>query len=418
MSRKTFPPDKNLEDMMPDDIDYTEGPPDYYSEEMSRAAVGRLFVDDDAEVERKPPPVKSAFVTGFDRSNTTKRRPLELDNTKPPVQLLQGQGNEWAEEEEEHIEPPVERPRRQSATARLLGEDEDERPREPRSRSDRESRRRQNPTPKPAVRVNVPMERRPQEQEEDRQDSENLMDTFRRRYSSDELISLSRAQKQNNPPPRQERPERERPKRPERPEPRNSSNRGENRYDSRGDARVNRSRPSDRNAEAVSPMRLVFIGSAVVVLILIIILVVQLVSANGNISYAQERITSLETELTSNRAYSEDRIQGLESDIRELQLTVRERTDMLIAAGLDPYATPDDPNSTLPGETIPLPTFPTLPTQHQVVVRDTLNDIAMYYFGNRDPATLQHIMSVNNITNPNNIHLGAILQITPLPTED
>ena len=386
---------KNPENIsVKDEADLSDEKKDaYYSEELSRAAVGRLF-DDDEEEEDGPPPIKSAFVTGFDRNPTKKR---ELPKREPNERFKPVKEEPEASEEEQpevpREEPLVERHRRrETATTRLLNVASDE-GFEAERRELRNSRRR-NPAPKPAVHVNVPNERQIRDQHSDprnaSQDENNPteedLDTFRRRYNSEELFS----------PPRN-------PNRPVGP--------------GRGDVRKNRISVSDRDMDTISPLRMIFAGAAIAVLVLVTILTWQLVSFRTRYNEAQDELLRAQATVTAAQAEAEILNRDLQYD---LAIAVRERDNfesILRGLGYDPDAPPvADHDGTGPGDT---PTQPTpqpsqLPTTHTVVGGESLNRIALRYFGNADQATIRHIQTVNNISNPNNIQVGQVLNITPM----
>jgi LysM repeat protein len=380
VSRKTedFNDSKNISE---------EAPDTYYNEELSRAAVGRLFDDDDDD---GPPPIKSAFVTGFDRSPTrdrshTRRRERPAAREVAPVE----EPPEAAHEH--HDEPAVERPRRRgTATTRLLNDSPDDN-----ADADRRERvRRRNPSPRPAVRVNVPSERQVDDHQDhieydDSNPSDGDLDSFRRRYNSGELFS----------PPRN-------PNRPVRPG---------------GDVRTNRVRPSDRDMDTVSPMRMILAGAAILVLVLISILTIQLISVNNRLGEAVEAKEAAEAALLNSQREADiqsdlatETLRTVEDENRELRAILREN-------GLDPDAPPPPPDDgTGPGagddppQAQQTPATPTLPTVHTVAAGENLNRIAQRYFGNTREATINHIAATNNISNPERIQIGQPLQITPM----
>ncbi|MCL1987145.1 MAG: LysM peptidoglycan-binding domain-containing protein, partial [Firmicutes bacterium] len=62
------------------------------------------------------------------------------------------------------------------------------------------------------------------------------------------------------------------------------------------------------------------------------------------------------------------------------------------------------------------PTAPTAPNDapnriHTVVAGDNLSRISRQYFGNDSPATLQRIMTANNMNDPNVLTIGMQLVI-------
>jgi nucleoid-associated protein YgaU len=365
MSKNSLPPDTTALEEEKTDA--------YYSEELSRAAVGRLFDDDEDE----PPDVKSAFVTGFDRAPSDEKNPTRR-RVRPPAPE--------PEPEEEPEEPVADRGRRrETATTRLLhGAAEDNYDME------RRRRRNPNPSPKPAVRVNVPVERPAREPREKTDDGSHTkpvgedLETFRRRYNSQELFS---------PPRNQNRPVRQ----------------------GRADVRTNRIRPSDRDMESISPMRMIIACTALVVLILFSVITFQMISyrnkfreAGAELLAAQDAIAQAQqTELVLVPGLRET-ISDLEREAARLQRIIDE------SEPADQHnIPPDSPPNVTPAPS-PTPGLPSLPTTTTVPRGGSLSSIARRYYGNNNPATIQHIQNVNNISDPNRIQEGQVLQLTPM----
>ncbi|MCL1863129.1 MAG: LysM peptidoglycan-binding domain-containing protein [Defluviitaleaceae bacterium] len=378
----------------------------YYSEELSRAAVGRLFDEEDEE-EDGPPPIKSAFVSGFDRNPTKKRERFK----KPPTEDLEDVElpPNW-EDDDPREEPVADRQRRrENATTRLLHSSAPEDNYD--ERRERRERRR-NPAPRPAVRVNVPTERqirdtgrRPRIERDERQvrserqerhdrnteehTSEDNLDNFRRRFSG-ELVS----------PPRN-------PNRPPRA--------------GRSDVRTNRMRDDYRDSEVISPLRIIIVGAAILIVVLFAIITVQMLSFRSRYNEAQEAIASHEQEMNRLDTSTRTTIAGLQAERDSAEADRDEFENMLRELGHDPRqpAPPPDEDGTRPGGITETPTQTSppdtgLPTTHTILAGESLNRIAQRYFGNQDPATVAHIQNVNGITNPNNIQAGWVLQITPM----
>lgn len=396
MSKKMLPPNKT---------DAPEGANDaYYSEELSRAAVGRLF--DGEENGGGPPPIKSAFVTGFDRTpasgedkNPTKKRP-PLRETNERFRPRPAEEPQHLHEEEPAGEAPLERHRRrETATTRLLSGAQPDEPTD--DRRDRNARRR-NPAPKPAVRVNVPTEHHAQENPppknprnkknnpNEEHPSEEDLDTFRRRFNSEELVS----------PPRN-------PNRPVR--------------GGRADVRTNRIRAGGGDSETIGPLQMVLAIVAIAVLALVTILAFQLVSFRGRYNDSVEANADLRRLLDAaensigieTQAYRENLI-AAEAEIARLERVLREGGHETLPTNGENWGDED-------GEQPPAPPqvgLPTLPTTHTVVSGDRLELIAMRYFGNRYPATQDHIVATNIGRFPtlsrDNISIGWELQITPM----
>ena len=251
--------------------------------------------------------------------------------------------------------------------------------------------------------------------------TEDDLNAFRNRYQTGELFSpprnTGRPQRQQ----RQERPERgdghERPERQER------QGGGRAERPERADARP-RMRLAERGeTDAVSPIKMIFAVAACVVLVIIFILTFSLVSARGRYRDASAALDQARIDLANaeqnavihHRPY----VLGLEA--------LQQEYDELYARLCDDCRNPQqatDPSTddgeqragVNPGGPTDLaPPPPALPTTHTVVTNDTLNDIARRYFGNANRETLDHIMRDNQIRNQNNIQLGAVLQINPMP---
>jgi len=402
MSKETYP--GNIEGETAKETAVAK-PDTYYNEELSRAAVGRLFSEDGDD---GPPPIESAFVTGFERASTpeaprdknpTKKRerpPRERERFQPPAE----EDTRSREKFEPEEAPPEVRRRRETATTRLLNDDERRPPR-------------RNPVPKPAVRVNVPSERRvrerpqspqhqqhpPQQQQhpdmdefdaaEEHQDPDEL-DAFRRRYNSDELFS----------PPRS-------PNRPQR--------------KGRPDVRTNRIKAGDRDADAISPMRMVAVVGIVLVLVGISFLTFQMISLRSRYAVAQDDVTDLEARLSSAQAEHGIRLTELEYILANAHMENTELRTMLTELGHDPdNPLPPDENGR-PG--IDLPDQPPeqatpgtqFPISHTVVSGDRISILAQRFYGNSSPATLEHIRAANNLNANFDIQINQVLTFPALP---
>jgi hypothetical protein len=359
----------------------------FYSEELSRAAVGRLFDAD--EEEDSPPPIKSAFVSGFERAsaksadeNPTKKRelpPRESNERFKPAKEEPKQ-EEKSEPEEQNEEPSLERHRRrETATTRMLNNapPEENPEREPRERNGR----RRNPAPRPAVRVNV--------EHAQEENSEEDLDSFRRRYNSGELVS----------PPRNTN-------RPVRP-------------GGRSDVRTNRVRAEDRDAETISPIRMIIAGVVLGVLVLVTVLTMQLISVRNNFNEAQDTLVEVQASLAEVNSRMTLAAQDHAYELTLAQNRIAELERRMRAAGIDPDAEHVAPGDGVgPGEETnetSTPAAPELPTTHTVLGGENLGRIARRYYPGVEQATaVSHIQRTNNITNPNNIQAGQVLQITPL----
>ncbi|MCL2223712.1 MAG: LysM peptidoglycan-binding domain-containing protein [Defluviitaleaceae bacterium] len=403
MSKKTY------------DTDYPEEKQDtYYSEELSRAAVGRLFVEDE-EDEDGPPPIKRAYVTGFDSAPSrdrqdrqdkqqTKKRERPSREAREPREehdkFRPRREEEAPREENSHDEAHVERHRRREhATTRLLGggsaiaaqeENPDNERREPRDRNGR----RRNPSPKPAVRVNVPKERRVQEDQQEHAGDPNEphpspddLETFRRRYNSGELFS----------PPRN-------PNRPTRKD--------------RNDVRTNRARSNDRDAETINPILVILSVAAILVLVIVSVLAFQLISMRGNFGEAEDRIAELEAQLTSQQAQHSSAMETLQNTATAQQTENANLRSILTELGIDPDHPPEADETSRPGTDIPVvppqPPEPEWPITHVIALGESISRIANRYFGNSSHATIEHIRATNNIANINNVQVGQVLTLTPM----
>lgn len=377
----------------------------FYSEELSRAAVQRLFDDDDDDTDKKgkgnadaPQPVKSAFVSGFDRSPTKNREKFKPGASAPPVEEpLQAQPPPQPDPEE------PERPRRrESATNRILHGDAPEAPPEV-TRPGRERQRRRNPAPSPAVRVNVehpvrpsgPPQSAPQPQpapaQGDEPQSEEDMESFRKRYNAGELFS----------PPRNTN-------RPVRP--------------GRTDVRTNRMRSDPNSAEPISPLRIIMAVALIFMFAIVAFLTWQLISARRSLresayylDQAQGEVSALQGEMDVRmHRYSEDLAQALEAN--------RGYREILSYHELGPFAPPPPGDGITDAGDIDPTTTPTtpaasgLPTQHTVQPGESMWRIARRYFpGVDETQAIAHIAAVNNITNVDNVPAGRTLEITPMP---
>ncbi|MCL1842568.1 MAG: LysM domain-containing protein [Defluviitaleaceae bacterium] len=391
MSKKIFPLDRTPENAPEKDMAnfQAEKSDAYYSEEMSRAAVGRLFDVDEGE-EDGPPPIKSAFVKGFDRpaerdkNPTKKRERVSGDRFKPPEnQHIEDEASAVREEQTQDRHR-----RRETATTRLLhggaGDDYDTPP--------RGTRGRRNPDPKPAVRVNVPTERQVRESHQGNHDeippSSEDLDNFRSRYNAGELFSPPR---NNN--------------RPVRP--------GQSR-----DVRTNRVRVSERDMDTISPLRMIITAASIFILVLVSVLTFQLISARGRYSDAQDYIETLRLRVTNAETTNELVISNLQDELNDANDLIEQ-----LQMGIDPNQPVLPPDGThRPGEDVPdapaTSTNASLPTTHTIVSGDRIERIAQRYFGNSYISTQDHIVATNISRHPtlsrNNIHVGWELDIVPM----
>jgi len=420
---KLLPPDIDTDEEMLEE----EGYDNAYNEEMSRAAVGRLFDDGD---DFEEPPVARAFVTGYDQVPSKPiERKAERPNPQPEVHDwtvneagFQGrlvkdervpksrprrerepeEPMTWSEEPPREREAHLERPRgrRDTETARLImgGEDAFELGlREGRSSRERERDRRSritNPDPKPAVRVNVASERPMQEahqgqesrrarrEEHDSAPTEEDLDGFRRKYNPGELVSS--------------------PRNPNRPI----------RSGQARDVRKDRMRVESRDMETVSPLRWVaaFVGVAVLaVMIFLIVQVIGLTSYRDQVEDYQSQLATASSDL----AIAESRIRTLEAESGNL----RDQLDAIHAQGNIPSEdgqTVNEEGTASTGGT-QAPAGPTMPFTHTIASGENLNILARRFFPNEDVIeATQHIASVNGITNINNIQQGQPLTITAM----
>lgn len=367
-------------------MDYTEEKINTGDPREAVARAGFFDADEDMDDIDAPPPIKSAFVTGFDRNPTKKReRPIREENERFKPASKEEEPEVMPREEH----PPERHKRRETATTRLLNNAEE--PPEPEHR-ERNSRRR-NPAPKPAVRVNVPSERKvrnPQgEPMQDRQrenSAEEDLDTFRRRYNSDELFS----------PPRN-------PNRPVR--------------QGRSDVRTNRIKPGERDSETVGITRIILAGSLIAALGVVTILTWQMMSFRSAYNEAQSDLISAHAAVTAAHTEAELTNRDLLYQRDNLLSQISALEALFYSYGIDPNAPPPPPDDgTRPGEgaTQTTPSTPTLPTEHMVVTGENLSRIAQKYFGNSEPATLEHIRSTNNLRSINDIQAGRPLTITPM----
>ncbi|MCL2456022.1 MAG: LysM peptidoglycan-binding domain-containing protein [Defluviitaleaceae bacterium] len=362
---------KNISD---DDKNLQEEKKDVGTDAFSRAtsAVSRLF-DKTENDNDEAPDIQSAFVKGFERAsekNPTKRR-LRANVPEPADEP------ETAAEDEPD-EPVVDRPkRREHATTRLLHANSPEDTYEMERRERRERRR--NPAPKPAVLVNVPV------QEGEEQPVAEDLETFRRRYNSQELFS---------PPRNQNRPVR----------------RG------REDVRKNRERPAERDTEIVSPLRMAATVAALVVLVLFAVITLQMLSLRNKLNDAEEKLSEAQNALTSAEA-SLGMVSGLQETISILERDKAELERQLLEIPGQSENQLGESSAGNPSQTpspSPTPGLPQLPTTITVQQGDNLGRIARRHYGNSNESTIQHIQNVNNITNPNRIQIGQTLQITPM----
>ena len=421
MSR-LLPPDTEDVNLADGNITADDNDDAAYSEEMSRAAVGRLFADGNDES-----PAASAFVTGYDRSTPPEAperhvpRQDTRDWSKPADSGFQGrlvQGGEggaprprprrepeepapWADELPRGKEIPFEserpRGRRETLTSRIIQGDED--PFEAGLRDgrasmrDRERRRAgNNPDPRPAVRVNVPTEhpiqdshkaqesRRPSREEHYEATSDEDLDGFRQRFNPGELVSSPRN-----------------PNRPVRP--------GQSR-----DVRKDRMRVESRDMETVSPLRWILAAAVIGVLVLIVFLVIRMNSFAGY----RDEVESYRASAQLAQAQRDTAISNYNS-LQQRYDNLRDEMDNMTAnnqATDEQGGRPTDPT----GETPPgQPPAVNEPFTHVVVPGEFLSTIARRFFPGVDVNdAMAHIQAVNNITNPDHIQIGQPLEITPM----
>jgi len=410
-----FPPDVDGDDTTLFDIENEKDKKSSsYKEEMSHAAVGRLFDD----VDENSKTSTSSFVSGYDNvldesSKTRASQPEPRDWSKPvsvksePKPVIKQrrepkQNDSWGQPEERQ-EPAVDRPRqrRGSTTTRLVQGEQNESDfdatglREGRTVRERDRRRAAgNPDPKPAMRVNVTSEKpideltgediRIEIAEQSQQPPDDGFDDFRKRFNPGELVSS--------------------PRNPNRPV----------RSGSR-DVRKDRIRANSREMEVINPLRYILAAGALIIVGFFIFLIV----SNSNLRGYRDEADELRTAAASH----EDEISSLRGQINTLQASNNELSDIL-----DNLQTNDNqetqnsgwspPNNTTAGNNNPPVVHPSdveFPVYHTVQRGEHLNSIAMRWYGSAEPEILQHIATENNITNINRINAGVILRLTAMP---
>jgi len=354
-----------------------------YNEAMSRAAVGRLFDDGNDD----PPPVTSAFVTGYDRA------PTQADDSRP---VARQDTRDWSQPDSGFqgrlVEPERPRARRDTVTARLIQGEEDPYEvglRDGRAMRDRDRRRASNPDPRPAVRVNVPTERpiqeahqahdprRPSREERNAAPTtDEDLDGFRQRFNPGELVSAPRN-----------------PNRPVRP--------GQQR-----DVRKDRMRVESRDMETVSPLRWILAAVVLAVLVLIVFLVIRIRSLTDYRDQVEAATAAQAAAESARDGYRAD-VSILENRVSQLEYEL----ENMAALG-------QDNQDGRPGtqEAPPAPPSPLLPTTHTIVSGENLHAIARRFFPNVEVAdAMQHIYLTNPIiVNMNDIQVGWVLDILPM----
>ena len=356
---------------------------DFFEEKTPSSPIGRLMDDDDTDNE------PSTYVSGFDR-----------DDNRPP------------------LPSPTERRTRRERPAQPPQDESDDffeaGMREARASRDRDRRRQPNPSPKPAVRANVPTQRRmagppPRRNEEEIPISsgppEDKYDTFRQRYNPDELISTSRSGSGGGRPVRAgQRPQR-------------------NEVDlsaSRGFAPRRRDEDDDDGSDYTGMVRIIAFAAALAFIGVIIFLGFSRASINRQLTEANETIAAMQAAHAGPAGW--ENVQNeLNAEINRLNGIINDYQAQLNALQ-DPYTPPQGGlaagNDLPPGDPAP-PAQNNLPATHVVVRGDSLTSIAIRFYGRGTNAEnhlrAQHIATYNNLRNLDDIYVGQVLTIPPLP---
>jgi len=374
----------------PGDKPANEGKPGKpYGEDISRAAVGRLF-DEDAEA--KP----SQYVKGYGR-NTSRRPVLNEEN---------GVSQEAKPSQET-------RTRSRRATTMLMeGADESElpdsgftRPRERNRERDRDRDRRRNPEPIPAVRTNVetvrkPEFRHPRDGKDAAPPAESNLDGFRERYNPDELISAPR--RRGGPPPRDGV---RKPRNPAAPVP----------------------LAYGAEPEGLNPLRIVAVVVMIGVLVFMLWLVLRMNGLSNQINEYRDVIADMEYEANT-ASPSQLELDAMREHRDLLLVQNQELNNQLMAQGIHP----SDPQQNQPlgpgagvgngeGTEPPDPT-PDPPAQQgfprTVTVQrgDNLSRIVARYYGASPPHSLiLYVAAANNLADPFIVQEGQTLTLPPRP---
>ncbi|MCL2372514.1 MAG: LysM peptidoglycan-binding domain-containing protein [Defluviitaleaceae bacterium] len=357
-----------------------------YGEDISRAAVGRLF-DEDAEDK------SSQFVRGYGRNTSRRPGANEADRASQDTKPLQQET----------------RTRTRRATTMLMdGADESELPAEssftrPRERV-RDRDRRRNPEPMPAVRTNVETVHKPEFRHprdgKDAPQPENNLEGFRERYNPDELISAPR--RRSGPPPRD------------------------------GGARKPRGPAAPvplaygTETEGLNPLRIVGVVVAAGVLIFMVFLVIRMNGLSNDISDYRDQIADLEYAAGATSP-SQLELDAMREERDHYRSEAQRLDNQLRQIGQHPDHQPQQPG---PGQgvsdgtdvDVPTPT-PEVNVNQQgfprtVTVRsgDSLSRVVARYYGPSPPHTLVlHVAAANNLVYPYIVHEGQTLTLPPRP---
>jgi nucleoid-associated protein YgaU len=150
-------------------------------------------------------------------------------------------------------------------------------------------------------------------------------------------------------------------------------------------------------------IKIASIGVAGIALVIIIILLINNGSLRNQVGEAdglQAENTRLQDELNLIRIELEGAVESLSN--AQLQLQQQQEQEDLMLMEL-----PDDEFGEESGSMAMADAVRT----HTVVSGDSLSRIANTFFGDSSQANIQRIMEANNITNPNSIHVGQVLDI-------
>jgi len=149
-------------------------------------------------------------------------------------------------------------------------------------------------------------------------------------------------------------------------------------------------------------IKIASMGVAGVALVIIIILLITNGSLRNRLDEAevlQAENTGLRDELNLIRIELEGAVESLSN--AQLQLQQQQEQEDLMLMELPEYEGEDAGSMALADAV----------RTHIVVSGDSLSRIANTFFGDSSQANIQRIMEANNITNPNNIHVGQVLDI-------
>jgi nucleoid-associated protein YgaU len=141
-------------------------------------------------------------------------------------------------------------------------------------------------------------------------------------------------------------------------------------------------------------------GIALVIIIILLINNGSLRNQVGEADGLQAENTRLQDELNLIRIELEGAVESLSN--AQLQLQQQQEQEDLMLMEL-----PDDEFGEESGSMAMADAVRT----HTVVSGDSLSRIANTFFGDSSQANIQRIMEANNITNPNSIHVGQVLDI-------